>query len=119
MIYPKMRNILFLYALLYNHCQIIKPQRMCEGYGSHFVSECVCYRASGYIPALYVQSEAIYSFLYAFKDTSCVDFAENVFFRRYGIICLSRWLVTRLFLDKKHINASWHDYKWLSIWTTS
>ena len=37
----------------------IKPQRMCEGYGSRFVCVCVCvcvYRASSYIPGLYVQS---------------------------------------------------------------
>ena len=46
---------------------IIKPRRMHEGYGSHFVSECVnvcvCYPASGYIPGLYIQSEAMYSLL--------------------------------------------------------
>ena len=35
---------------------VVKPQRMRKGYGSRFVSECVCvrYRASGYIPGLYV-----------------------------------------------------------------
>ena len=42
---------------------------MREGYGSRFVCVCVCvclcvcYRAGGYIPDLYVQSEAAYSFL--------------------------------------------------------
>ena len=30
---------------------------MREAYGSRFVSECVCYCASGYIPGLYAQSE--------------------------------------------------------------
>ena len=42
-------------------CAIINPRRMCEGYGSRFcvcVCVCVCYRASCYIPRLYVQSEA-------------------------------------------------------------
>ena len=40
---------------------------MREGYSSRFVSEyvcvcvCMCYRTSGYIPGLYVQSEAAYS----------------------------------------------------------
>ena len=49
----------------------------------------------------------------------CVDFAENISFGRYGIICLPQWSATQLFLDKKHTNTSWHGYKWLSIWTTS
>ena len=40
------------------------PRRMRDGYGSRFVTfVCVylsvCYRASSYIPGLYVQSEAI------------------------------------------------------------
>ena len=74
---------------------------MREGYSSRFVCLCVCYRASGYIPGLYVQSEAAYSFLQAFKDIYCVDFAENVSFGRYGVICLPWWSATRLFLDKK------------------
>ena len=39
---------------------------------------CVCCRASCYIPDLYVQSEVVSSFLRAFKDMYCVDFAENV-----------------------------------------
>ena len=34
---------------------LVKPRRMCEDYSSRFV--CVCH-ASGYIPDLYVQSEA-------------------------------------------------------------
>ena len=79
---------------------------MREGYGNRFVCLsvylCVCYHASGYIPGLYmyVQSEVAYSFLYAFKDMHCVDFAEDVSFGRYGIICLPRWSATWLFLDK-------------------
>ena len=28
-------------------------------------------------------------------------------------------MVIWLFLDKKYVNGSWHDYKWHSIWTTS
>ena len=39
-----------------------------------------------YIPALYAQSEAIYSFLQAFKGLYCVGFAENVSFGRYGTL---------------------------------
>ena len=46
---------------------------------------CVCYHASGYVPALYLQSERTYSFLWAFTDMYCVDFTENVSFGRYGI----------------------------------
>ena len=67
----------------------IKPRRMREGYGM------------SYIPGLYVQSEAIYSFLY------CVDFTEKVQFGRlsYGITCLPA-LATRLFLDEKYTNGS-------------
>ena len=42
------------------------------------LSVCLFYHASSYIPGLYVQSEAIYSFLWAFTDMYCVDFAENV-----------------------------------------
>ena len=54
-----------------SHYMVFKPQRICEGYGSH-VCMCVCvsiclsvclsvgYHASGYIPGLYVQSEAAY-----------------------------------------------------------
>ena len=38
----------------------------------------VCYRAGGYIPGLYVKSEAVYSFLKAFEDMHCVGFTENV-----------------------------------------
>ena len=68
---------------------IFKPQRMREGYGSRVcVCVCVCYLASGYIPGLYIESEAAYSFLWTFKDMCCVDFAENVSFGRYGTICL-------------------------------
>ena len=59
---------------------------MREGYGNRFVClcicVCVCYHASSYMPGLYVQSEATYSFLLAFKDMYCVDFAENVSFGR-------------------------------------
>ena len=37
----------------------------------------------------------------------------------YGVICLSWWSVTQLFLDQKHINGSWLNYKWHSISTAS
>ena len=43
--------------------KIVKPRHMRESYGSRFVSECVCYRASSYIPSLYVQNEAANNFL--------------------------------------------------------
>ena len=40
---------------------IINPRRMREGYGSRsvckWVSVCVCYRASCYIPVLYVENK--------------------------------------------------------------
>ena len=79
---------------------------MHEGYENRFVCVClcVCYHASGYIPGLYVQSEAAYSFLLAFKDIHayCVDFTENISFGRYGIICLPQWSATRLFLSTKN-----------------
>ena len=47
-------NVLFCMVL-----DLISPRRMHEGYGSRSVCECVCvcYRASYYIPRLYVQSE--------------------------------------------------------------
>ena len=41
----------------------------------------------------------------------CVDFAENIQFGRYGIICPPGWLATHVSLNKKHTNGSWHDYK--------
>ena len=48
---------------------LIKPRHMHEGYGSRYVClcvcMCVCYLASGYIPGLYVQSEAAYTFLFS------------------------------------------------------
>ena len=59
---------------------------MREDYGSNLcVRVCACYCTSDIIPSLhvYVQSEAAYSFLQAFKDLYCVDFAENVSFGRY------------------------------------
>ena len=81
--------ILYSYSLPFvEFFVMIKPQCMREGYGSCCVYLSVCYHASGYIPSLYVQSEAAYSFLYAFKGMYCVDFAENVSFGRYGVIYL-------------------------------
>ena len=42
---------------------VIKPQCMHRRLMVVILSVCVCYRASSYIPGLYVQSDVIYSFL--------------------------------------------------------
>ena len=52
---------------LYNHMifnLLINPQRMHEGYGSHSVCLCVCYRTSCYIPRLYVENKVPLGFLF-------------------------------------------------------
>ena len=58
---------------------------MREGYGSHFVCECVCvcvrYHASCYIPRLYVENKVPLSFLWRSQDMYCVDFVENALFK--------------------------------------
>ena len=43
---------------------LIKPRHVRKGYSSRRVCVClsVCYRASGYIPGLFIQSEVAYSF---------------------------------------------------------
>ena len=38
-----------IYTHVYRHMNVVKPRHMCEGYGSHFVSEYVCYHASSYV----------------------------------------------------------------------
>ena len=51
---------------------IFNPRRMREGYGSHSVCLCVCvclsvcYRTSGYIPCLYVESRVPLGFSWLF-----------------------------------------------------
>ena len=56
-----------MHLIILDGCIIINPWRMHEGYSSHCVSEwvsvCVCYCASCYIPGLYVQNEVASSFL--------------------------------------------------------
>ena len=57
------------YKVMTIELALVKPQYMCEGYGSRFVCVCVrvcvcvCYCASGYISGLYVQTEPVYNFL--------------------------------------------------------
>ncbi len=38
---------------------VINPRRMREGYGSRSVCECVCYRATSYIPGLQVSNTVL------------------------------------------------------------
>ena len=70
---------------------VINPRRMREGYGSRFVSVyvcvCVCYRASCYIPRLYVESRVPLGFLCCSQRMYCVDFFENALFKSSGEIC--------------------------------
>ena len=42
---------------------LINPRRMHEGYGSRSVCLCVCYRASCYIPRLYIEIRVSLGFL--------------------------------------------------------
>ena len=72
---------------------------MHEGYGSPFVSGCVCYRTSSYIPS---PKWGGIRFLVGFKYMYCVKLARS---GGYGIVCLPRWSVTRLFLNKNHTNV--------------
>ena len=99
---------------------IFKPGRMCEGYGGHFVSEWVCASVTTLAATYLVYMFKVRWYTVSFKRYALCRLCWNILFRRYGIICLSQWLVTWLFLDKKHTDASSsHNYKWLSIWTTS
>ena len=47
----------------------------------------VCYRASGYIPRLYVENKVPLGFLWCFQDMQCVAFVENALFKSSGDIC--------------------------------
>ena len=38
----------------------------------------------------------IIHFLVGFEELCCVDFAESILFRRYGVVCLARWSAIRL-----------------------
>ena len=62
---------------------------MCEGYGSRcvHVSVCVCYRASRYIPHLYIENNVTLGFLWCFQDKHYVAFVENALFKSPGDIC--------------------------------
>ena len=51
---------------------------MRKGYGS---CVCVCYRASYYIPRLYVENKVQLGILWCFQDMHCVDFIENALFK--------------------------------------
>ena len=66
---------------------IVNPRRMREGYGSRSVCESVCYRASGYIPRLYVENNVPLGFLWRFQVMHCVAFVENALFKSSGDIC--------------------------------
>ena len=68
---------------------LINPRRMRKGYGSRSVCVCVsvCYRASCYIPRLYVENKVPLGFLWHFQDMHCVDFVEKALFKSSGDIC--------------------------------
>ena len=63
------------------------PRCMRKGYGSRSVCECVCYRASSYIPCLYVENKVPLGFLWHFQDMRCVALIENALFKSSGDIC--------------------------------
>ena len=65
----------------------INPRRMREGYGSRSVCVSVCYHASCYIPRLRVQTAVLQGSLWRSERMICVDFAENVLFSSFGVIC--------------------------------
>ena len=48
---------------------------------------CVCYRASCYIPRLYVENRVPLGFLCYSPRMYCVDLVENALFKSSGEIC--------------------------------
>ena len=72
---------------LYTKLLLINPRRMREGYSSRSVCVSVCYHASCYIPRLRVQTAVLQGSLWRSESMICVDFAENVLFSSFGVIC--------------------------------
>ena len=66
---------------------LVNPRRMRKSYGGHSVCVSVCYHASCYIPRLRVQTAVLQGSLWPSKCIICVDFAENVLFSSFGVIC--------------------------------
>ena len=50
------------------------------------MSVCVCYRASCYIPVLYVENKIPLGFSSYIQYMHCVDFIENALFKNSGDI---------------------------------
>ena len=78
-----------LFSCFLHFFVLINPQRMREGYGSRSVCLSVCYRASCYIPRLYVEIQVSLGFLCWSSRMYCVDFVENALFKSSGEICWS------------------------------
>ena len=47
------------------------------------VCVCVCYRASCYIPHLFLESQVSLGFLWCFQPMYCVDFGEKALFESF------------------------------------
>ena len=60
---------------------------MRKGYGNRFVCVCICYRASYYIPRLFVESQVTLGSLWCFQPMHCVDFGEKALFESFRNIC--------------------------------
>ena len=73
-------------GVMYMIC-VVNPWRMREGYGSCSVCVSVCYHASCYIPRLRVQTAVLQGSLWRSERMICVDFAENVLFSSFSVIC--------------------------------
>ena len=68
------------------------------------LSVCVCYRASCYIPGLYVESRVPLGFLNCSQRVYCVDFVETTLFKSSGETCwspLPSLLLEELSMDKR------------------
>ena len=77
---------------------------MRDGYGSCSVCLCVCYRASCYIPRLYIESRVPLGFLCCSQHMYCVDFVEDALFKSSSEICWSTLpssLHNKLSMDKR------------------
>ena len=80
-------HVLYKYMCIHHACSLINPRRMREGYGSRSVRVSVCFHASGYIPHLRVQTAVLQGSLWRSERMICVDFAENILFSSFGVIC--------------------------------
>jgi hypothetical protein len=64
---------LLLMTLVISISKVINLWRMCEGYGSHFVSDYVCYRAICNVPLKY----SVIRFLMAFELYALCGFSRK------------------------------------------